>query len=74
MYTEHSDVAKVVSAGYNGINAIVTLSLHLNVHTMQTIALHVTLNPLIIYICSVNILCADASAMLFDNAIAQTVW
>ena len=56
MYTEPSDVAKVVSAGYNGINAIVTLSLHLNVHTMQTIALHVTLNPLIIYICSVNIL------------------
>jgi len=54
-YVEQSDVANVTSAGYNGINAIVTVSLLPNIHTFQSNALHMTLNPLILYICSVNI-------------------
>ena len=33
-----------------------------------------TLNPLIIYICSVNIVCADSTAILFHSAITLTVW
>ena len=34
-YAEHSDVTNVTSAaGYNGVNAIVTSSLLLNVHTI----------------------------------------
>jgi len=37
--------------------AFVTASILLNVHIMQSNALHMTLNPIIIYICSVNILC-----------------
>ena len=47
---EHSDVANVESTGYNGVNAIVTASLLLNIHIMQSHALHMTLNPLIKYI------------------------
>ena len=73
-YAEHSDVANVTSAGYNGINAIVTASILLNVHTIQSNKLHMMLNPLIIYICTVNILYADANAMLFRSAIPFTVW
>ena len=46
-YAEHSDVANVTSAGYNDVNAIVTASLLPNIH--------VTMNPLILCICSVNI-------------------
>ena len=45
----------VTPADYNGVNAIVTASLLLNVNAIQSNALHKTLNPLIIYICSVNI-------------------
>ena len=56
-YGEHFDVANVTSAGYNGVNAIVTASILLNVHTIQTTALHMTLNPLILHICSDNIRC-----------------
>jgi len=33
-----------------------------------------TLNALIIYICSVNFICADVTAMLFRSAIILTVW
>ena len=66
-YTEHSDVANVTSAGYNGINAIVPDSLHLNLHTIQSNALHMTLNPHIIYICSVDFLCVDATEILFRS-------
>ena len=62
---EHSDVGHVTSADYNGVNAIVTASILLNVHTMQSNAFHMTLNPLIKYICSVNMLCEVATAMLF---------
>ena len=69
MYADHSDVAKVTSAGYNGVNAIVTASLLPNIHTIQSIALYKTLNPLILYICSVNIWSTDATAMLFRSAI-----
>jgi len=58
-----------MSADYNGNNAIVSVSLLLNVHIMQSNALHMALNPLVIYICSVNILCADATVMLFPSAI-----
>ena len=54
-YAEHSDVTNVTSAGYNGVNAIVAASILLNIHIMQSNALHTTLNPLILYICSVNI-------------------
>ena len=64
-YAEHSEVANVTSAGYNGVNAIVIASLLLNVHIMQSNALQMTLNPLIKYICSVNILCTDATVMQF---------
>jgi len=64
-YAEHSEVANVTSAGYNGVNAIVIASLLLIVHTMQSNALQMTLNPLIKYICSVNILCTDATVMQF---------
>ena len=64
-YAEQSDVANFMSADYNGINA----SILLNIHTIQSNALHMTLNPLIIYICSVNILCLDATTMLFRSAI-----
>ena len=56
-YAEHSDVTNVTSAGYNDVNAIVSASLFLSDHTMQSNALHMTLNPLIKYICLVNILC-----------------
>ena len=70
-YAEHSNVANITSAGYNGVNAIVTASLLLNVHTIQSTALHMTLNPLILYIYSVNIRC-------YCNAVSQcntlTVW
>ena len=72
-YAEHSDFANVTSVGYNGVNAIVTASTLLNVHIMQSNALHMTLNPLIIYICSVNIFCVDVTAMLFCRAIPLTV-
>ena len=41
-YAEHSDVANVTSAGYNGVNANVTASLLLTVHTMQLNGLHMT--------------------------------
>jgi len=58
-YAGHSDDTNVTSAGYNGDNAIVSVSLLLNVHIMQSNALHMTLDPHVIYICSVNILCAD---------------
>ena len=34
-YTEHSDVANITSAGYNGFDAIVTASLLPNIHTIQ---------------------------------------
>ena len=54
-YVDHYDVANVTSGDHNGVDAIVTESLLLNEHTMQSIALHMTLNPLILYICSVNI-------------------
>ena len=74
MYAEHSDVANVTSAEYNGVYAIVTASLLLNVNAMQSNALHKTLNPLILYICSVNIVCADATALLFRSSIPLTVW
>ena len=57
------DIANVTSADYNGVNAIVTVSLLPNVHTIQSNALHMTLNPLILYICSVNTRSADATAM-----------
>jgi len=30
--------------------------------------------PIFIYICSVNVLCADATAMLFHSTIPLTVW
>ena len=33
-YAEHSDVANVTSADYNGVNAIVKASVLLIVHTM----------------------------------------
>jgi len=72
-YAEHSDVANVTSAGYNGVNAIVTASLLPNIHTIQFNALHMTLNPLILYICSVNIWSADATEMLFQSTIPLTV-
>ena len=39
---------------------------------MQLNAMHMTLNPLILYICSDNILCADATVMLFRSAIPLT--
>ena len=35
-YAEHSDVANVTSAGYNGVNTILKASLLLNVHTMPS--------------------------------------
>ena len=73
-YAEHFDIANVISACYNGVHAIVTASLFLNVHTMQSNTIYMTLNPLIKYICLVNILYADATAMLFRNAIPLTVW
>ena len=48
-YAEHVDVTNVTSAaGYNGVNAIVTSSLLLNVHTIYSNALYTTLNPLIL--------------------------
>jgi len=52
---EHSDVTNVTPAGYNGVNAIVTASLFPNIHTIQSNALQMTLNPLILYICSIKI-------------------
>ena len=67
-YAEHSDVAN------NGVYAIVTASLLLNVHIKHSNTLHITLNPLIKYICSVNIWSADATAILFHSAIFLTVW
>ena len=73
-YEEHSDVENVTSAGYNGVNAIVTVSLLPNIHTIQSNALHMTLNPLILYICTVYIWSADATAILFHSAIFLTVW
>ena len=73
-YAEHSDVTNVTSAGYNGFNATVSASLLPNIHTIQSNALHMTLNPFILYICSVNIWCAVATAMLFSSAIPLTVW
>ena len=73
-YAEHSDVANVTSAGSSGGNVIVAASLLLNVHTMQSNALHTTLNPLILYISSVNIVCADATAMMFGSTIPLTSW
>ena len=63
----------VTAVDYNGVNAIVTASLLLNVHTMQSNALHIS-KPTFIYICSVNVFCADATAMLFHSAIPLTVW
>ena len=57
-YEEHSDVANVTSAVYNGVNVIVT-ALHL----------HMMLNPLILYICTVNIWSVDVTAILFRSAI-----
>ena len=72
-YAEHSDVANVTPVDYNGVTAIVTASLLLNVHTMQSSALHIS-EPTFIYICSVNVLCADSTAMLFHSAIPLTVW
>ena len=62
-YAENSDVANVTSADCNGVNAIVTASILLNVHTVQSNALHMTLNPLITYICSVNIWSVVATAI-----------
>ena len=73
MYTEHSDVANVTSTGYNDVNAIVTPSLLLNVHTMQSNALLMTLDPLIKYKCSVDSLCTDATVMQFHSAIPLAV-
>ena len=72
-YAEHSDVANVTSAGYNGVNAIVTASLLPNIHTIQSNALHMTLNPLILYICSIKIWSTDATVMLFCSTIPLTV-
>ena len=71
-YAEHSNVTNVTPAGYNDVNAIVTAPLLPNIHTIQSNALHITLKPLVLYICSVNIWSADAIAMLFRNAIPLT--
>ena len=56
-------MGNVTSEGYNVINAILKASLLLNVHIMQSNTLHVTLNPFIIYICSVNILCSEYNTL-----------
>ena len=68
-YAEHSDVANVTSVDCNGVYMIASVSVLLNVHTMLSNALYTTLNPHIIYICSVNILCVDATEMLFGSTI-----
>jgi len=47
--------ANVTSSAYNDVNAIVSASLLPNTHIIQSNALHMTLNPLVLYICSVNI-------------------
>ena len=66
-YAEHSDVAN------NGVYAIVTASLLLNVHIIHSNTLHITLNSLIKYICSVNSLCTNATVMQFHSAIPLAV-
>ena len=68
-YSKQQTLRQQFQCRYNVVNAIVTSSLLLNVHTMQSYTLHMKLNPLITYICSVNILCTDATAMLFRSTV-----